>query len=292
VSKRIAVGIDGSPGAINALVWALDESARAAATVDVVHAWQPPMVVSAVGIPGRPWDITEYELHARQVIDDSIKTAEQACTRDFGPVTGLAVEGHTSAVLIDASRRADLLVVGSRGLGGFKGLLLGSVSQRCLHHASCPVVVVPVAWQPRSDSRSVIVGVDGSDESARALAVALEMARRRRATLVVVHTWSVPVAATYYSIELDEEEKEALTEQARASARRMLAELGDHSDVVVQVVGAQGAAAPTLLRYASSADVLVVGSRGHGSFTGMVLGSVSQQCAQHAPCPVVVVRSA
>jgi len=292
VSERIVVGVDGSEGAGNALVWALEESGRSRAAVEVVHAWQPPMVVSPVGIPGRPWDTTEFQVHARRVVDDSIKLAEETCTREYGPVTGMAVEGHTSAVLIDASRGADLLVVGSRGLGGFKGLLLGSVSQRCLHHASCPVVVVPAAWQPRADSRPVIVGVDGSDESARALSVALEMASRRQATLVVVHSWALPASAGYYSVDVDDEERAALTEQARSSARRMLAELTEHPDVVVQVVGVQGAPAATLLRCASTADALVVGTRGHGAFTGMLLGSVSQQCAQHAPCPVVVVRSA
>jgi nucleotide-binding universal stress UspA family protein len=141
MNDRIVVGVDGSAGAMNALVWALDEGARAGAAVEVVNAWQPPMVVSPVGIPGRPLETTEFEAHARHVVAASIKTAEEACTRDCGPVSGIAVEGHAGAVLTDASRHADLLVVGSRGLGGFKSLLLGSVSHQIVQHAPCPVVI-------------------------------------------------------------------------------------------------------------------------------------------------------
>jgi nucleotide-binding universal stress UspA family protein len=139
--KRIVVGIDGSDGSRRALAWALDyaESARVD-TVRCVHAFDPPLAWIDVG--------TEY---ADAIVEHATRQASAELDAVLSAVaapTEVAVErsvqqGSAADVLVESSRDADLLVVGSRGRGGFAGLLLGSVSQRCVERAPCPVVVVP-----------------------------------------------------------------------------------------------------------------------------------------------------
>ncbi len=138
----------------------------------------------------------------------------------------------------------------------------------------------------------IVVGVDGSAPALAALRWADDEARRRQATLAVVVAWQPQVLLNPYPYGPvpmpDDREIEAA---ARTVAERAVEEAGvvgdPEHDVVIEVV--EGPPVPSLLAAAAGADLLVVGSRGHGAFTGMLLGSVSQHCAGHAPCPVVVV---
>jgi len=143
------VGVDGSPGALVALRWALAEARLRAAPLRVVHAWNDGMVAMTGGYgymggfgtyPMAGVDLNELQAAAEQLV-------EQMIGKVGGPVDDVVVERHVvdgsaAAALIAASAPGDLLVVGSRGRGGFAALLLGSVSQQCVHHAHCPVVIV------------------------------------------------------------------------------------------------------------------------------------------------------
>jgi nucleotide-binding universal stress UspA family protein len=133
----------------------------------------------------------------------------------------------------------------------------------------------------------VVVGVDGSDESKETLRFALEEARRRHATLRVVHAFTEwePIPGTR-EIEVDRSPQER--EEWLASLVRDV--IGEVEDVEIRQSTVEDDAAPALLAAAQTAELLIVGSRGHGGFSGLLLGSVSQQCAHHAPCPVVIVR--
>ena len=138
----------------------------------------------------------------------------------------------------------------------------------------------------------IVVGIDGSPAATAALEWAIAEARLRDARLLVVHAWDVPVLA-YASpygagatVELVEAER-----KAAADALDTALENADWEGVDLQRVVIEGAPAQSLLEAAENADLLVVGSRGHGGFAGLLLGSVSQQCAHHAPCPVVIVRA-
>ncbi|MGH3023971.1 MAG: universal stress protein [Gaiellaceae bacterium] len=149
---RIVVGVDGSAGAEKALRWACDEARRREATLHVVHAWTVPLLAaipdaSVLGVP-RPGpsdqDVFEHlRRSAEEVLDSCVERAlaYEPCTE--ATLEKELVEGQPAPSLIEAARDADLLVVGSRGLGGFQGLLLGSVSAQCVQHATCPVVAVP-----------------------------------------------------------------------------------------------------------------------------------------------------
>jgi nucleotide-binding universal stress UspA family protein len=148
---RIVVGSDGSEGGNAALGWAIEEAKIRQARLEVVHAWQPMSPTwSGLGAMGTsmapPIDVDELRSYAQSILDAVLAArAEELAGVDLD---AHLVEGHPIDVLVDAAKGADLLVVGSRGLGGFRGALLGSVSQHVGHHTRCPVVIVP---HPRHD---------------------------------------------------------------------------------------------------------------------------------------------
>lgn len=141
--NRIVVGVDGSGPSIDALRWAIAEAAAHHATVEAVITWSFP-IMAADGLSGgmvTAFNPAEIEDSARQALETAIETA---CPDGDArkAIERKVVEGGAGHALVDASKGADLLVVGSRGHGGFAGLLLGSVSTQCVHHAHCPVTVV------------------------------------------------------------------------------------------------------------------------------------------------------
>ena len=138
--STVVVGVDGSTGARTALDFALNEARLRGADVRVVAAWQLPAAAYAGGFgSGDAQLFSELEQEAR---DNAAAALERVDTKGV-PLTTVIRAGNASHVLLEEADDADLLVVGSRGLGGFRGLLLGSVSQQCAHHAPCPLVIVP-----------------------------------------------------------------------------------------------------------------------------------------------------
>jgi len=140
----------------------------------------------------------------------------------------------------------------------------------------------------------IVVGVDGSEESKRALRWAAAEAKLRGAALRVVHAWTFPYIAAGPGLDpvLDAQMIEDVRRNAEELVQHELAALGDEAaGVDVERVVVEGAPAPALIEAARGSDLLVVGSRGHGGFSGLLLGSVSQQCSHHAPCPLVIVRA-
>ena len=138
---RIVVGIDGSDHSKNALRWALDEARLRDASLDVVSAWLLPVYATGYGFA--PGDLVDPKI----IGDGAAAQLDETITEVVGDASGLtltrkSVEGMAAQVLVEEAEGADLLVVGSRGHGGFAGLLLGSVSQQCAQHASCPVVII------------------------------------------------------------------------------------------------------------------------------------------------------
>jgi nucleotide-binding universal stress UspA family protein len=138
----ILVGIDGSPAARRALVWALEEGAVRGAAVEVVHAWRAPLMVLPVGMPVIAPGAENQADEARKLVEDEIEQALSTTTAR-PEVRCVAVEGGACSTLVDHAKRADMLVVGSHGTGALAELFLGSVSLHCVRHAGVPVVVVP-----------------------------------------------------------------------------------------------------------------------------------------------------
>lgn len=132
---RIVVGVDGSPASVAALTWASRQATLTGAAVEVVLSWQYPATFGGYALA----DGTDWPANAQTALDNAV---DQALGSSGTSVSRSVVEGHPAKVLLDASTGADLLVVGSRGHGGFAGMLLGSVSEHVVTHADCPVVVV------------------------------------------------------------------------------------------------------------------------------------------------------
>ncbi|HEY6533745.1 MAG TPA: universal stress protein [Acidimicrobiales bacterium] len=138
---KIVVGVDGSVGSRSALRWAHAEAVLRSCPLEVVLVWQFPVMTSlpAFGAVPPPEDLSgDSEASLQATLQE-----EGVASTDAVPVTATVAEGAAAAALIEVAKDADLLVVGSRGRGGFTGLLLGSVSQQCTMHGRCPVVVVP-----------------------------------------------------------------------------------------------------------------------------------------------------
>jgi len=144
-TQKIVVAVDGSPSSQLALRWAVAQGAATGGEVHAVTAWHLPDVYGW----GAVIDDVDWAENGRTVLEQAIKEALDPTTADR--VHRHVVEGHAAAVLLDAAADADLLVVGSRGHGGFAGMLLGSVSQHLVAHAPCPVVVVRAEARARDE---------------------------------------------------------------------------------------------------------------------------------------------
>ncbi len=290
-SQRWVVGVDGSPGARSALVWALAAAARAGATLELVSAypidyyWIDPYLLDTRRLDEIRQDTAD---RIRAALADARQDPSLAAVPGVPEVATEVVVGAGAAAdhLVAEASGAGLLVVGSRGRGGVRSTLLGSVALHCVTHAPCPVVVVhPGAVQPPP---RVVVGIDDSEMSRSALARAAEEADRLGAELEVVAAqqpvayWSDVQAVALPPIA---EVREAI----RKRAEEIVAEvLGPGASLRLRVE--DGAPAEVLTRVADGAVLLVVGSHSRGRVAGMLLGSVALHCAVHAPCPVMVVR--
>jgi nucleotide-binding universal stress UspA family protein len=285
---RVVVGVDGSPASLRALHWAAAEAARRGIGLDVVHAWKWPHSLLLTDVFKEP---SAVEAQERALM---LRAVESLAPHEHVPcdVRSILVEDEASVALVQASETAELLVVGSRGRGGFSGLLLGSVSQHCTHHADCPVAVIPPRWTG-GDRGPVVVGVDGSDGSYSALHWAVAEAVLREADLHVVNAYDYAhfVMPTGIVPGVDcntmEHASRTLLEEMVESA------LGaaDHQPHDIALIRSPATATQALLHASVGAELLVVGSRGRGGFRGLLLGSVSQQCAHHTRCPIVVIRT-
>ena len=136
-TKPVIVGVDGSPNSLRALRWAAEYAQRVESPLEVVATWQAPVVYGDMYVSAQ--DYAGLEEQARAGLAESVREA----LGEDAQITEIVEQGHPSHVLVQASKDAQLLVVGSRGLGSFKGTLLGTVSQHCITHARCPVMVVP-----------------------------------------------------------------------------------------------------------------------------------------------------
>lgn len=283
-SDEILVGYDGSTDASVALTWALDEAARSGRPVRLAYVFEWLTVAGWIG-PGIAPGVWPDETARRQVEELVRKAAADAAAELPGVrVVGEVFDGPPALVLQERSAEAGLLVLGSRGHGGFGGLLAGSTAVSVTTHAHCPVVVVRDG-QPRTAGR-VAVGVDGSDSSLLALGFAVERAAQRGLPLHVVRAYEPP--GDRRSPGFDPAEATAAERAALDEPLARWRETFPDVEVTVEVV--PGTPAAALVEASRHAQLVVVGSRGRGGLRGMLLGSVSQQLIQHAHCPVAVVR--
>ncbi len=279
----VVVGIDGSASSIQALDWAVAEAVRRDRPLHVLHAYS----LARLAATG-PYDATlHFDVISPTALDRVRDTAPDLALSWSEPERGAA------AALVEASRVADTVVVGSRGYGPAHAAVSGSVSVHVAAEAECPVVVVREHGGYGVPDGPVVVGVDGSELSEQAVRLAFREASSRGSGLVAVHAWNllyegIPAGQAMSVIDRDEVEQ-----QARAELAESLAGYGEEfPDVAVDRVVVEDYPVDALVRQSAEASLLVVGTRGRGRVRGFLLGSVSQGVMHSAPCPVLVARGA
>jgi nucleotide-binding universal stress UspA family protein len=294
----IVVGVDGSNAAIGAATWAAAEAQRRGVKLCVLHAYSYP----TLGF-GRVVASPELDRTVRERAETILETAVQAVTSSYPGVTIRAQLELDSpvALLRNASRTAVLTVVGSHGEHQLTEALIGSVAAKVSEHAFGPVVVIRADHGPaRPDDGPVVVGLDGSENSEDALALAFEEAALRRVPLLAVRAWDSGALQGFLGVSpLVVDEALVDEQEARLLADQLAVWQPKYPEVVARPEVAQGSAVKVLLRRCTEADrsgrlpsLVVVGSRGRGGFTGLLLGSTSRALIAHAPCGVAVVRPA
>ncbi|MBR8742817.1 universal stress protein [Nocardiopsis sp. MG754419] len=287
----VVVGVDDTPAAHAALVWATEIAARRGEQLRIVHGLGMPMVMGTFS----------HSKTERYKAGDQVREAGQRLLResaeyargahpDLDVATVLAPE-DAPAVLLNEAERHDVIVVGSRSLGAIRAIILGSVGTRTASHAPCPVIVVPEAGDDRHHGR-IVVGVDGSDSSRRALRFALRHALLTGSSVVVVNSWEVPLPQDAESLAADAQSlhEEVFDRQSEEIVAGVLAEVIDEEteDLDLSAVRMQVDPVEALLSAGKDADLIVVGSRGRGGVRGLIMGSTSQGVLHHARIPVAV----
>lgn len=289
-SQPIVVGIDGSASARHAARWAAAHAQRHGLPLRLVHTYEIPL-----GYPPGIVDPDTIRTAYREQGSHWLREARDAVS-EIAPEldVDLALErAPVAPALVEESHRAAMIVLGTRGLGGFTGLLLGSTAVAVAGRAHCPVVVVRGRHgeEPASLDGPVVVGVDGTLAGEAAIAFAFAEASSRGCPLIAVHTWtdSLVEEALAGGVTLDTRPLAERAEEVLAERLAGWQEKYPEVTVTRDVVRDQPAAA--VLRHAATAALVVVGTRGRGGFRGLILGSVSQHLLHHAPCPVAVVRT-
>jgi nucleotide-binding universal stress UspA family protein len=287
--RTVTVGVDGSTSSISAVRWAAREAGRRDAALRLFHA----CVLPAMRHP-RP--LSAAVGYSDGLFEDGRRWLREAKNAALLEQLGLEVSteltiGNAVDQLVYESDTASLLVVGSRGLGGFRDMLLGSVSVAMGAHGHGPVAVVraPAPGAPPPAQGPVVVGVDGSPASEAAVAYAFEAAADRHAPLVAVHAWSDVFADPAWSMSPPKVDRHAVQageeEQLHERMSRWREKFPDVS-VFLEVIPDRPAHA--LLGRGEKAQLIVVGSRGRGRYARAALGSTTRALLHHAVCPVVV----
>ncbi len=286
-SHRVIVGFDGSDHAVRALDHATDEAARRGTALEIICGW--------------PWG--KHPLPDYGVTDDTGKLLYSSARRMMDTATErvraraaqvavsefLTTESAARA-LLRCGRDAALTVVGTRGRGGFAGLLLGSVSLRVAAHCTTPLMVV--RGENGDGHHRVLVGIE-SDADTDALHFAYQEARRRACSLRVLHAWQYPAAphgshAASYHLTWDELEQlrkgaETVSQYAVATLRETYPDIDVHPDTVCQQPG------KALVEASRNADVAVLAAHRRPRRVGLQLGPVTHAMLHHSHCPVVLV---
>lgn len=284
--RPIVVGVDPDSSKRLAQAWAADEAARRGL---------PLRLVLAQGLPtpgyrpagGRPsWEEWNDSRHAagEQALSEAVAFAESRQPRV--PVSALLAEGHPAWVLGEQAADAAAVVVGSWHLTAAQRLFTSSaVALPLTVRAPCPVVVVPEAEHTAQSPPYFVVGVDGSPGSAAAVDLAFDEAALHAAVLRALYVWHpTPLGAV--------NEEAAVQECRRVLSETVAGRTAAHPEVDLRHEVVRGHPVRVLTEAAEHALGLVVGTRGHGGFSGMLLGSVSQGVLHHARCPVLVVPRA
>lgn len=282
MSEKFLIGVDGSDHSKRALAWGLERATARGASVELLHVADVSFLSESVAF------LSEAQKVSEQMLEQQTEYARSLGYE--GEITGRAIVGHQIAEVEEASRSADLLILGAHTGSKFAGSFFGTRAVKIAAVAHCPVAVIP-AEHETIPGGGVVVGVDGSESSKKAIAYAAEVASFRGVPLIAVYAWMPPLTPGLeylWSEELVSSQRDA-AEEAIAIGTAGLAER--YPDLVVQREIVQAPPVAAIVQMAEGADLAVVGSRGRGGLTRLLLGSVSHGVLQALPCPVIVTRA-
>ncbi|TPG32687.1 universal stress protein [Mycolicibacterium hodleri] len=285
----IVVGVDGSPESRVAVDWAARDAILRELPLTVVYVVPSPEMLRWTEPDGLPRLADWHQAKATDVLRVAVDTAEDA-SRKAGPleIHGQVLAGAPIPTLVDLTKDADMIVVGCRGVGAVRRLLLGSVSAALVHHAHCPVAVIhdEDPLMPNPARAPILLGVDGSPASELATEIAFEEADRRGVDIIAVHAWSDANLSDFPPV--DSSVMEALGDEILSD--RLAGWQERHPRVRVHPIAVTDRPAEMLIKNSEQVQLVVVGSHGRGGFAGMRLGSVGSAVAQSSRMPVIVAR--
>ncbi|WP_020107071.1 universal stress protein [Nocardia sp. 348MFTsu5.1] len=292
-SAPVVVGIDGSEGALGAALWAADFAARSGSPLQLLHA-----------IPRLEWYFANAMVFSPESLAEELAAdgntkldAAESAIREHHPALKIdrrIVNDSVPTVFAESSETARLIVVGSHWHSAASDLILGGHVIRIVNNAKCPVLV----WRESAATRTgkplpVVVGIDESENSIRAMRAAFSVATALGAPVTVAHMWETgpAIGLGYGEGPVDWNLMHMLKSNQEAKMDELLEPLRkEFPGAHVHKVYTDSGPAKGLKEMSREAQLVVAGSRGHGKLTGAVLGSVSQSLIHHAECPVLVVR--
>lgn len=281
----IVVGVDGSAASDAAVFWAARDAGMRNVPLHLIHMFKT-FVPTYPQIP-MPSGVAEWqENDGRKVLELAAKIAEDAVPTDRKiSITSEVKCSPPVPTLVEMSKDADMIVVGSNGRGAVGRVVMGSVSSGVVHGAKCPVAVIraEASYLPRSNQAPVLVGIDCSPASERALDIAFDEASFRGVALVAFHAWSDVAVYQFPWVDWKDEAERSLAEYLAGWRER-------YPDVTVKRVISVDHPARGLIEESESAQLVVVGSHGRGGVASAVLGSVGNAVVHSVTTPVIVAR--
>lgn len=288
--RSVVVGLDRSDAGRAAVEHAAELAVRRNLPLRLVHAFEPSQYDVRPRVTWTPDMHGVLRNAAQRLVDDTVEvlTVVYPTLR----LTTRLQAGSAVETLVDESRSAEVVVVGSRGSGGFYDLLVGSTTLHLASHACCPVVAVPAPAPGEPERHGVVVGVDGSPLSEHAVALAFEAADELHEDLTALHAWTDPSSAgagvmvplVYDPALVNAEERVVMAEAMAGWSEKF-------PDVTVRHIVVRDHPVPALVEASATARLLVVGCRGRGPLRSALLGSVSHGVLHRSTCPVMVVRT-
>jgi nucleotide-binding universal stress UspA family protein len=289
-TPAVVVGLDRSAPGRAALEFAADTAQRRRLPLRLIHAFEPSQydVLPHVGLTKDAHGVLRNS--AQRLVDETVEllgVAYPELTVSVRLEPGSAVQ-----MLVEESLHADVIVLGSRGTGGFVDLVVGSTTMHVASLAHCPVIAVPAPIDDHLARHGVVVGVDGSELSETAIEFALRTASELKENVIALHAWTQPaqlgvgvmLPLVYDPVLVNDEEQLVMAESMAGWSEKF-------PDVAVEHRVVRDHPVHALVEAADSARLLVVGSRGRGSLRSLLLGSVSHGVLHHATGPVAVVHA-